>query len=85
MQPEYILGVADFKNLHSYGRMETIGVEVEVLIDGPELRKEAKSSAAFVCEDIIGGLEERISSWLRLKVTSTTKQSLLKMYHLGTG
>ena len=43
--------------------------EVEVLTDDPELRVAAKSYAAFVQEDIIGGLEERISSWPRLKRT----------------
>ena len=43
------------------------GVEMEVLTDDPELRREAKSYAAIVHEDIIEGLEERISSWLRLK------------------
>ena len=40
---------------------------MEVLSDDPELRREAKSYAAFVHEDIIGGLEETISSWPRLK------------------
>ena len=43
------------------------GVEREVLTDDPELRRETKSYAAFVHEDIVAGLEERISSWLRLK------------------
>ena len=43
------------------------GVEMEVLTDDPELRREAKSYAAIVHEDIIEGSEERISSWLRLK------------------
>ena len=43
------------------------GVEVEVLTDDPELRRETKSYAAFVHEDIVAGLEERISSWPRLK------------------
>ena len=43
------------------------GVEVEVLTDYPELRRETKSYAAFVHEDIVAGLEERISSWPRLK------------------
>ena len=39
---------------------------MDILTDGPELRK-AKSYAAFVCEDIVAGLEEKISSWPRLK------------------
>ena len=44
------------------------GVEVEVLTDDPELRREAKPCAAFfVHEDIVTSLEERISSWPRLK------------------
>ena len=38
------------------------GVEVEVLTDDPKLRRESKSYAAFVHEDIAAGLEERISS-----------------------
>ena len=38
------------------------GVEVEVLTDYPKLRRETKSYAAFVHEDIVAGLEERISS-----------------------
>ena len=42
------------------------GVEVEVRTDDPELRRETKSYAAFVHEDIVAGLEERISSWPRL-------------------
>ena len=33
----------------------------------PELRRETKSYAAFLHEDIVAGLEERISSWQRLK------------------
>ena len=42
MKPEYILGVTGVKDLHSYGRMRTIGlvlrgVEVEVLTDDPTL------------------------------------------------
>ena len=41
--------------------------EVEVLTDDPESRREARSYAAFVYEDIVAGLEERISSWPRLK------------------
>ena len=40
---------------------------MEVLTNDPELRKEAKSYAVFVRKDIIGGLDERISSWPRLK------------------
>ena len=40
---------------------------MEVLTDDPELRRENKSYAAFVHEDIAAGLEERISSWPRLK------------------
>ena len=40
---------------------------MEVLTDDPELRRETKSYAAFVHEDIVVGLEERISSWPRLK------------------
>ena len=40
---------------------------MEVLADDPELRRETKSYAAFVHEDIVAGLEERISSWPRLK------------------
>ena len=44
-----------------------MGVEVEVFTDDPELRREAKSYAAFLHEDIVAGLEERISSWPRLK------------------
>ena len=43
------------------------GVEMEVLKDDPELRREAKSYAAIVHEDIIESLEEKISSWPRLK------------------
>ena len=43
------------------------GVGVEVLTDDPELRKEAKSCAAFMHEDTIVRLEEIISSWPRLK------------------
>ena len=31
MQSEYILGVAGFKDLHSYGRMRTIGLALRVL------------------------------------------------------
>ena len=42
-------------------------VEAEVLTDYPELRSEAKSYAAFVHEDIVASLEERISCWPRLK------------------
>ena len=38
------------------------GVEVQVLTDDSELRREYKSYAAFVHEDVIGGLKERISS-----------------------
>ena len=41
---------------------------MEVLTDDSELRREAKSYAAFVHEDIIEGLEGRISSWPRLKI-----------------
>ena len=41
--------------------------EVEVFTDDPELRREVKSYASFVHENIIAGLEERISSWPRLK------------------
>ena len=43
-----------FKDLHCYGRMRTIGLVLEVLkwryilTDDPELRREAKSYAAFV-------------------------------------
>ena len=33
----------------------------------PELRRETKSYAAFLHEDIVAGLKERISSWQRLK------------------
>ena len=44
------------------------GVEVEVLTDYPKLRRETKSYAAFVHEDIVAGLEERISSCPRLKI-----------------
>ena len=40
---------------------------MEVLTDGTEFREETKSYVLFVYEDIIGGLEERISSWPRLK------------------
>ena len=40
---------------------------MDVLADDPELRRETKSYAAFVHEDIVAGLEERISSWPRLK------------------
>ena len=40
---------------------------MEVLKDDPELRREAKSYAAIVHEDIIESLEEIISSWPRLK------------------
>ena len=34
-------------------------VEVEVLTDDPKLRKEAKSYAAFVHEDIVEGLKKK--------------------------
>ena len=44
------------------------GVEVEVLTDDPELRREAKFYAAFVHEDIIASLEDKHSSWPRLKI-----------------
>ena len=40
---------------------------MEVLTDDPELKRETKSYAALVHEDSIGGLEERFSSWPRLK------------------
>ena len=43
------------------------GVEVKVFTDDSELRREAKSYAAVVHEDIIESLEERISIWPRLK------------------
>ena len=43
------------------------GVEMEVLTDDPELRREARLYAAIVHEDIIESLEEIISSWPRLK------------------
>ena len=72
MQLEYIPGVAGFKsppflwqNKNSW--LDVKGVEVEVLTDEPELRREAKSYSEFVHEDILGGLEERTSSCLRLK------------------
>ena len=42
-------------------------VEVEVLTDDPELRREAKSYAAFAHENILEDLEERTSSWPKLK------------------
>ena len=48
-----------------------MGVEVEVLTDNPELRRDSKSYAEFVKEDITGGLEERIFSWPRLCVYTT--------------
>ena len=74
IQPEYILGVAGFKELHSYGRVKTIslvlikGVEAKVITDDPELRK-PKSYAAFVHDNIVACLEERISYWPRLKMS----------------
>ena len=40
---------------------------MKVFTDDPELRRETKSDAAFVHEVIPVGLEERISSWPRLK------------------
>ena len=40
---------------------------MKVFTDDPELRRETKSDAAFVHEVIFVGLEERISSWPRLK------------------
>ena len=40
---------------------------MEVLRDDPELRREAKSYAIFVHEDIVAGFEEKISSWPTLK------------------
>ena len=42
-------------------------VDVEVHVDDPELKKEAKSYAAVTHEDITGYIEGRISSWHRLK------------------
>ena len=45
----------------------TKGVEVEVHTDDPELRRETESYVVFVHEDIVAGLEERISNWPRLK------------------
>ena len=33
-----------------------MGVELDILTDDPELRRKAKSYAAFVCEDIVAGL-----------------------------
>ena len=41
---------------------------MEVLTDDPELRREAKFYAAFVHEDIIASLEDKHSSWPRLKI-----------------
>ena len=43
------------------------GVEMEVLPDDPELRRESRSYAVIVHEDIIEGLGESISSWPRLR------------------
>ena len=40
---------------------------MEVLTDDPELRRETKSYVAFVHEDVVAGLEERIPSWPILK------------------
>ena len=40
---------------------------MEVLTDDPELRREVKSYVAIIHEDIIEGLEERISSCPKLK------------------
>ena len=40
---------------------------MKVFTDDPELGRETKSDAAFVHEVILVGLEERISSWPRLK------------------
>ena len=54
-----------WQNENNWPRVK--GVEVEVLTDDLELRTETKSYAAFVHEDIVAGLEERISSWPRLK------------------
>ena len=48
--------------------MKVFGQTLEVLTDDLELSREAKSSAAFVHEDIIRGLGERISSWPGLKI-----------------
>ena len=42
-------------------------VDVKVHVDDPELKKEAKSYAAVIHEDIIGYIEGRMSSWHRLK------------------
>ena len=42
-------------------------VDVEVRVDNPELKKEAKSYAAVIHEDIIGYIVGRIFSWHRLK------------------
>ena len=49
-----------WQNENNWPRVK--GVEVEVLTDDLELRRETKSYAAFVHEDIVAGLEERISS-----------------------
>ena len=54
-----------WQNENNWPRVK--GVEVVVLTDDPELRRETKSYAAFVHEDIVAGLEERISSRPRLK------------------
>ena len=42
-------------------------VDIEVHVGDPELKKEAKSYAAVIHEDIIGYIEGRMSSWHRLK------------------
>ena len=70
MQPEYILGVAGFEDLwQNENKWPGVkGVEVEVLTDHPELKREVKLYALFVPDNIVAGLEEKISSWPRLKV-----------------
>ena len=68
MHPEYILGIGTpFLPQNGNNWPGVKGVEMEGLTDDPELRREAKSYAAIVHENIFIGLEERISSWPRLK------------------
>ena len=56
---------------------------MEVLTDGPELKRETKSYAALVHEDSIGGLEERFSSWPRLKRSLVWCYVLRKSYSIA--
>ena len=57
-----------WQNENNWPRVK--GVEVEVLTDDLELRRETKSYAAFVHGDIVASLEQRISSWPRLRIVA---------------